>query len=1168
MSGLLSPQQLAQAEQSATFQAIGRLLAEPNPRPVNVFGLSDTGKAVLTLLWQSQAEHPPLIYLAPDILRARSLAHSFKALRGKAVPCLLPAASDFVGRGTKSRTEEIKRLGQLSAFLEGEENLLLVSGPALLDHLPSPQYLKYHSLFLKPGQTYDFRDLIEKLSRMGYQRLPAVDAQGQFSVRGDLLDIGVSGSLFDRHEESCGIRLSFFDQELESIRLFSLESQRSEVDLDEVNLAPLRQNMLSDQERADLAEKLASLGRERVHELALEGVSKRELDHLQTWIDQDYEDLKSGLQSAGMARWDFLMADDVANLFDYAKTRQAWVLVEEPQLLRQRLDGHRAEFNEEVKGLLTAHDVLPQVAESRFRPADIFRGLAQYRGPRLALSNLAASGNGLPGGSQFQLRTAVPENYQGRSRELFADLKTWQKQDVEISLSAPTPRLKKSLRDLLLRESFTLPIAQSDLSEGVIFPDLGLVYLGSENLFGRSNQRRRKAKAKGSPINFLSDIKPGDLVVHEVHGIARYLGLTSLDNQGFSRDYLHLDYAGDDSLYIPVDQLDQIQRYVGTGDRKPPLSKLGSPDWEKKKAKALASARKLAVDLLAVYQQRQLRQGFVFAPDTPWQQEFEARFPYVETDDQLEAMTEIKKDMESPKIMDRLLCGDVGFGKTELAFRAIFKAVMNGKQAAMIVPTTVLAQQHYHSFLERMRPYPLRVALLSRAVTPQLRKQLIHDLAQGQIDVIIGTHSVLNKQVKFSDLGLLVIDEEQRFGVDQKESIKERYPQVDVLTLTATPIPRTLHMAVSGVRDISYLSEGPENRRPVQTYVMEYDPAVIDEAILREISRQGQIFYICNNIQKLSGKYKELSERLPGAKIRLAHGRMPEGQIENTISDFLAGDFDILLCTTIVESGIDMPNVNTLIVERADRMGLAQLYQLRGRTGRSSRQAYAYITYPADKVLPQDAQKRLAAIRDFTELGSGLHIALRDLEVRGAGTFLGAEQSGQMGNVGYDLYCRMLEQSLQEARGIEPVPVAPVTVMDIQLDAGLPGSYIEDEGMRMDIYKRILDMTNEEDWHDVLDELLDRFGDPPQTVMNLLDISYARVKATQDGFSRIREEGDDLVLYISEKNRQEALLGLLQNPYWQGRLHLNAGYKPRLVMHGAAHDPDQIGKNLRLLWML
>ena len=639
-----------------------------------------------------------------------------------------------------------------------------------------------------------------------------------------------------------------------------------------------------------------------------------------------------------------------------------------------------------------------------------------------------------------------------------------------------------------------------------------MILIGTQDIFGVDRGIKKKKKG-GMTIDLFSDLVPGELVVDDENGVGRYDGLVNLEVEGTKRDYLQITYANDDHLYIPMDRLDHIQKYVASDGRTPKLARLGSAEWSKSVSRAKNSIKQLAFDLVELYAKRQAVDGYAFAPDTVWQAQFEDDFPYQETDDQLNAIKEIKKDMESKKSMDRLLCGDVGFGKTEVAFRAIFKCVMDGKQAVLLAPTTVLVQQHYDNLKERLRGYPIRIAMLSRFATPKEVKRAVQGINDGSVDVVVGTHRVLSKDVQPRNLGLMVIDEEQRFGVNHKEKMKTLRNTVDVLTLTATPIPRTLHMSLSGIRDISVLEEPPQDRRPVQTYVIEYDPQIIAEACLREIERHGQVFYLFNNTHLIQEKAEMLADMLPGARIVYAHGKMSERELESIIEAFIRKEADILVCTTIIESGVDMPNVNTIIVENSDRFGLSQLYQLKGRVGRSDRQAYAYITYQPEKVLNEDAEKRLAAIRDFTELGSGIKIALKDLEVRGAGNLLGAEQHGQMDVIGYELYCRMLDEEIKKLSGTWE-PEVEDTVIKMSEDAYISPAYIPDDGQRMDVYRHIQSIASRKEREDLEDELIDRFGDVPKEVTILANIAIIRHQAAKLGFEKVEIEKDTAKLYF------------------------------------------------------
>lgn len=1148
------------------FAEVSESLNRNPEQAVNYFGLDDRAKVLAAL---ALAGGKSLLYVVPDPLRLRSLRSDLNALSDEPAAVFRAQAADYLARGVGSRENEIERLSLLTAWLEGRIPVLLTTASALLESLPRVEELKGRILRLTTGLNMKREELLEQIALLGYERCGQIETAGQFSVRGELIDLGVrlTSRVYGIEGDCCGIRLSFFDTELESIRLFDPLNQRSVDQLEQVSLPPVRELLIREEERAGKAKAIREARNEAIRDLLRSGGSKEEGAAIRKWSDEDAEAIEHGLDRAGLKRWEWLLREQAGHLTDYAAETGSLMVLDEPDLLRARMDAAEAEQQQEMKALILSGKLLAKAAENRYTPADVFRSIDRVR-PILSLSQIASGGNGLPGGKNAQSAVSPADQYHGRERFLFDDLKKWRREKWSIVLCASGEKRRSRLREVLNEESVTLPVNDLALSEGFIWRAAGLAVLGNVNLFG--SERKSEAKRKnrgGDPILFFGDLEPGEYVVHETHGIGRYSGLKTLITDGVKRDYLHIRYAEDDQLYIPVDHLDEIRKYVAGDGKIPRLSRLGSGDWEKKKSRARDSIRKLATNLLEVYAKRSQENGHAFSADSVWQEQFEDAFPYEETADQQKASAEIKKDMESPRVMDRLLCGDVGFGKTEIAFRALFKAVMDGYQGAMLVPTTVLAQQHYDSLRERLGELPVQVRLLSRFTSAERSREIRQELKTGSADIVIGTHRVLSRDIQFSKLGLLVIDEEQRFGVDHKESLKARYPQVDVLTLTATPIPRTLHMSMSGIRDISLLEEGPEDRRPVQTYVMEYDSQIVDEAILREIGREGQVFYLYNNTQKLAGIAAGLSERLPGVRVVYAHGQMSERRLEEAVSGFAAGDFDVLVCTTIIESGIDMPNVNTIIVENADRLGLAQLYQIRGRVGRSERQAYAYITYRPDKVLNEDARKRLAAIRDYTELGSGFRIALRDLEVRGAGNLLGGEQSGHLDAIGYDLYCRMLDETMKELKGEEKETAAADCVIDLKIDAMIPGTYIEDEGQRMEIYRRALHIQNGADWSDLMDEIIDRYGEPPRPLVQMLDIALARAGASACGIEKIEARGKDLYFWLADgAAANENLLRLLQNERYSGKILFHAGIKAHLQLKNGAENEQHVTEHLRFIF--
>lgn len=1102
-------------------------------------------------------------FLVADELRARTLAADLKALTGDAVLVFRPRELNLTDAEAVSHEMEHRRLAMLSQLLSGDFGALIVPAAAAIQKLMPQADFTRATLRLQTGGQWPPDQLSEQLTALGYERVRLVEAAGQFARRGDIIDIGLTCA--EDRDAASGLRLSFFDIELDAIKQFDLESQRSLHMLDQVLIPPAREMLVPANQRESVLQAMQDTASEVYRQAISQGTARDVAEGLRQMARRDCERLDQHATFAGLDRWLAILYPEADSILDYARAAGCRFFIDEPLRVRNRLDAAQAEFDERCKTLLSKAQVLPQTGHAMFRGADISRWIDQH-GQFVALCQIASSGNGLPGGQTLDINGRDADSYRGRESHLIGEIRDWQQQGRTVLLFAGSDSRQQRLHQMLADEGLRVPVYPAALNHGFVYPAAGLLLIGTQDIFGSERVARRRS-SQGIRIDLFSDLVPGEMVVHEAHGIGRYDGLVNLESGGVRRDYLQISYAGNDTLYIPMESLDQIQKYVGAEGREPRLSRLGGQDWTRLKEKARESIRKLATDLLKLYAERQARRGHRFAADTVWQQEFEDGFPYEETADQLRSIVEIKQDMENERVMDRLLCGDVGFGKTEVAFRAVFKCVMDGLQAAILAPTTVLAQQHYENLQRRLAGYPVNIGLLSRFANDAMQKNTLKGLANGQVDVVVGTHRLLSADVRFKNLGLLVVDEEQRFGVDHKEKIKSSHAAVDVLTLTATPIPRTLHMAMSGIRDISVLEEPPHDRRPVQTYVMEYDRDIITEAILRELSRQGQVFYLFNDTRRILEKVGELEKLLPGARIVYAHGKMGEKRLEEIINSFIAGEADLLVCTTIIESGIDMPHVNTIIIEDADRLGLAQLYQLRGRVGRSDRQAFAYVTYRRDKILTEIAEKRLAAIRDFTELGAGFKIALRDLEVRGAGNLLGAEQHGHLDAIGYDLYCKMLEEAIHDLQG-QPVARKVAAVIDLDVDAYLPRSYIPDEGQRMDMYRRIAAIDNFQDYQDVLDEMLDRFGEPPAEAVALTDIALVRARASRFGFAKIESQHENLILAYAESPApdMQLLSGLLATAALKGRLLFNAGNRPYLVYRAAARERARVTTLLRQLF--
>lgn len=1112
-------------------------------KTLQVVGLSETAELALLAPALRNLGRPALLLVA-DELKARQYQAIWQALSD--LPAYILPAKELVFTDVlaASRELELQSLAILSQWLRGQPCLVIAPARAMLDPYPKGEFFREKCREFAVGKDYDLARLQADLNELGYERVNQIEVAGQYAVRGDLLDIGLAEA--GRSSAARGIRLSFFDTELEDIREFDIDSQRSVGRLDTILLYPAKEWLLDPAKSQALADQIEAAGQAQSQATLRQAASVEEAEKFSLLGKRDADRLREGLAFAAMDRWLYLLKEDQASLLGLAKASGSLLLLAELDQIQKRQAAGRADFYQKLESCLARGQVVKDTEGVCLTEEEAWQGLSDLKPVTFAMLDVASSG--VSGSSKLNFQARAADFYQSRENALVRDWHEWTKEGQTVLLFAGSESRQAKLDELKFRENLTGHVSPLNLSRGFVWPKAGLVLLGTEDIF-LASRAKSKRKKQGISIDFLSDLKVGDYVVHEDHGIGIYHGLKTLDVGDKVGDYLHISYAGTDQLYISVDQVDKIQKYVSAGGGKPKLSKLDGQSWQKLKTRARESIKQLATDLIKLYSERMKTKGYPFAPDTVWQEEFEEGFPYVETEDQLAAVADLKRDMESDKVMDRLLCGDVGFGKTEVAFRGLFKAAIEGKQAAMLVPTTVLAQQHYENLAARLEKFPIRLALLSRFVPAAERKKIIKELERGEVDIVIGTHRVLSKDINFKDLGLLVVDEEQRFGVDHKEKIKARYPTVDVLSMTATPIPRTLHMSISGIRDISILEEGPADRRPVQTYVMEFDQGLVEEAILKEVGRHGQVFYLFNNTHKIAEKTAQLRRDLPGLKVEYGHGQMSERQLENVVESFIAGEFDVLVCTTIIESGVDMPNVNTIIVENADRLGLAQLYQIRGRVGRSERQAYAYITYNPARVLNEDAAKRLAAIRDYTELGSGFKIALRDLEVRGAGNLLGADQHGHMEAIGYELYCKMLAENMEELTD-RVVPDQPADCqVELAVDARIPASYISDEGLRLDLYKRIAQIKNESDHYDLVDELIDRFGEPPRQVLNLCAIALIRSRGSLLGVDRIYLSGDDVFLTFDQnKPNMEALADLLAKDRAKGRVLFNAGVKPYLLI--------------------
>mgnify|MGYP001437816159 CR=1 FL=1 len=1057
------------------------------------------------------------IMITYDEMQANRLLDDFKCFMPDKL-VLYPAREILLyNAAAHSREVTGQRLSVLERLASGEKLTVITTIEALMQQV-MPRDIFLSSMFeIAEGQEYSLPELAAMAVRLGYERVHTVEGPGQFSLRGSIFDI------FTLTAEK-PYRIDFFDEFVDSIRTFDIMSQRSEDRLESVRITPAGELILTPMQIEKGSSEIEKSYRQLTGKMQTE--PNFNMTQLQNRVDKLLEDLSQGAMEDQLVNYLPFFYEKRDTLLDYAG-REAFVILDEPVRIREKSNWLIDEFREHFKDLLMKGEVLPEQADLLTGCDEIFAGINDYRG--MALLSLPRGNLGFEPKRIFTISARTIPAYQGKWELLADDLRFWKERNYSIILLSGSSSKAENLADGLLDYGLEalvteniygdvkpgqVVIVPASLSKGFEYLDGRFVLVSDQEIYG-TQKRKTSVKKKGKKLDPFTDLKIGSLVVHENHGIGKYLGIEKLTVNGQERDYLLIKYAGTDRLYIPVDQMDLIQPYIGMDEKEPRLSKLGGSEWQKTKSRVRESVKELAFDLLKLYAAREASVGFAFSRDTQWQRQFEDSFPYEETPDQIQSLIEIKKDMESKKVMDRLLCGDVGYGKTEVAIRAAFKAVMDGKQVAVLAPTTILAQQHYNTFVSRFGDFPFTIQVLSRFKTAREQKEIIKALKEGNVDVIIGTHRLLGKDVKFKDLGLLIIDEEQRFGVAHKETIKNIKKNVDVLTLTATPIPRTLHMSLVGIRDISVIETPPEDRYPVQTYVVEYSDSLVRDAIIRELQRGGQVYFVYNHVKMMDKMAERLRQLVPEARVAIAHGQMSESELERIMVAFYEHEYDVLLCSTIIESGLDIPSVNTMIVYDADYFGLSQLYQLRGRVGRSNRVAYAYFTYKRDKILNETAEKRLQAIKEFTEFGSGFKIAMRDLEIRGAGNLLGAEQHGQMAAVGYDMYCKLLAEAVRELKG-EEAPLTQDTAVDFKVDAYIDSSYITQENHKLQMYKRIAAIEELQDKYDVEDEMTDRFGDIPAPTANLIQIAYIKALAKRLGFTEISHKGKEVRMIMRD----------------------------------------------------
>lgn len=1091
--------------------------------PIAATGLSAVHKAAVISALHVHTKRK-IAVITPDESTANTLSGDLNAM---AVNCIDFPYRDYCLADISgySKEYEHKRTDTLSKLLGGDFNVVTMSLDAALQYTTPPEILKKANFSLKVGQTVTTADLTERLILGGYTRCEICDGTGQFSLRGGIFDIYPTNS---EHP----YRIEFWGDEIDTISIFDTETQRRSETVEEISITPACEVLFDPQNLIQKLEKVLT--------------DKKLPENARAKINTDIEALKNGI-SINPDRYIPLIYEKDNTVFDYLK--DALFVVVDSGNLNERfksLDITRAADVENYleDGLLSSHTAKLWLNKPEFWNF---------------LQNAVILENFPRNSYEVKIKDIINFNYKrstawsGDINVLLEDISYTIENKGSAVILAGENRAAQVLVNTLCEKGInavfsTEPkvsaglvcVTTGGLSSGFEIPSEKFVLITHRYIQGDKKRKKSRSK-KGQEIGSLDQLKKGDYVVHEAHGIGIFDGINRITNAGVTKDYIKIKYAKSDVLYVPVTQLDLVSKYIGSAeDSNIKINRLGTSEWQKTRSRVKKAVKDMAKQLTALYAKRMSAKGYAFSPDTDLQNDFERRFEYDETDDQLRCINEIKKDMEREVPMDRLLCGDVGFGKTEVALRAAFKCISEGKQCAMLVPTTILAMQHYNTIVRRFGEMPVSVKLLNRFVTPKAQEKIISDLKCGRLDMVVGTHRLISKDVKFKDLGLVIIDEEQRFGVAQKEYLKEKYPNVDILTLSATPIPRTLNMAMSGLRDMSTLDEAPGDRHPVQSYVLEYNSGVIIDAINKEIRRGGQVYYLHNRVESIERCALRLKQKLPDINIGIAHGKMSEDELSTVWKQLLEHEIDLLVCTTIIETGVDVPNANTLIIEDADKMGLSQLHQLRGRVGRSPRRAYAYFCFSQNKQLSDVASKRLEAIREFTEFGSGFKIAMRDLEIRGAGSILGGEQHGNMESVGYDMYLKLLSQAVNEENGIETEDDVPCTV-DLNISAHIPESYISSLPARLGIYKRIAAIRDDNDASDVIDELCDRFGEPPQSVMGLIDISILRNKAAKAKIYEITSNGNTAVLHINSIDTE--VMAKLSASFGN-RFRLNATDKP------------------------
>lgn len=1119
--------------------------------PINITGVSESQKAHLIYSTCMHSRKPGFI-ITYSALQARKIYEDMRLFAGECVK--LFTGKEFIFYEVEAYSTELvqQRLKVLDALHQDPEGTIVVTSLQAVTQVTIPHevYIKHRKTF-EVGMQYDLQQMIEDFMVMGYERVDMIEGRGQFSVRGGIVD-------FYPLISDYAYRLEFFDDEIDSIRELDVMTQRSVDKVTKVHVSTAGEVLFDKAQAKDITDKMHEIVKHLEEKIAV-GKQKEILMSAVGHLKVDMEKIKQAHYFPSIDKYLPLIYDGTPSILEYVSDN-AVIFLDEPLKIKEHAETMTFEFNETIRGMMEKGLAIKETSRLMM---DYTQFITEITARHLVgLNAFSRSNPDFRPQYNLNIVAKILHSFHGKMEFLYDDLEIWKKKKYRIVILAGTKSRGEELVKLLNDKDFNsiyvdnlekvtpagqVVVTQGVLNKGFEYPLIRFVLISDKEIFKQQKKANKAKKRKpANAVKAFTDLHVGDYVVHQGHGIGQYMGIEKLVVEGATKDYLKLKYHGEDFLYVPTNQLDLVQKYIGAEGKSPRLHKMGGAEWTKTKARVKKSVQDLAKGLLKLYAARQTLKGHAFSADMPWQRQFEDAFPYEETGDQLRCIEEVKKDMELSRPMERLLCGDVGYGKTEVAIRAAFKAVMDGKQVAYLVPTTILAQQHYSNFTQRMSNFPVEVEMLSRFRNTAEQKKILKQLKTGEVDVIIGTHRILQKDLNFKNLGLLIVDEEQRFGVTHKEKLKDLQKSIDVLTLTATPIPRTLHMSMIGVRDMSVLEEPPEDRHPVQTYVLEYNDALIQDAIIREVGRGGQVYYLYNRVKGIYKVAQHIKNLVPEARVAVGHGQMNEKELEDVMFKVLNGEIDVLVCTTIIETGLDISNVNTIIIEDADRMGLSQLYQLRGRVGRSNRFAYAYITYRKNKVLQESAEKRLHAIKEFTEFGSGFKIAMRDLEIRGAGNLLGPEQHGHMEAVGYDTYCKLLEQSVRELKG-ETVEENIETTVDLNANAYIPDSYIGNPNHRVDIYKKIASIQNLQDLYDVEEEIEDRYGDLPAVVRNLTKIAFIKSMASELKICSLQQKGNTVLMqFLSVQNiNMRAIFEVIDE--YKNQLLFNASDKPYLA---------------------